>query len=86
MPPRFAEGNNSGRCAVQFNVSAEGSPFNVQITSCSARALEKASIRAVLKWRYQPKVVDGVPVMMSGVQDVIVFNLLDANGRLLPQL
>ena len=86
MPPRFAEGNNSGRCAVQFNVSAEGSPFNVQITSCSASVLEKASIRAVLKWRYQPKILDGVPVMMTGVRDEIVFELLDENGRRLPEL
>ena len=86
MPTRFSEGNHSGRCAVMFDVSAEGSPFNVQITSCSDNVLRRSTKNAVLKWRYQPKIVEGQPTMMTGVRDVIVYQLLDANGRLLPEL
>jgi len=84
-PPRFLEGNNSGHCRVQFDVSPEGSPFNVVATSCTTRILERPTIKSVQKWRFNPKIVDGRAVSMSGVQNKVVFQLLDERGKLLPE-
>lgn len=85
MPPRFEQGNNSGHCRVRFDVSPEGSPFNIVNTFCTSRLLERATIKSVEKWKFQPKVVDGRPVSMTGVENKVTYKLLDERGRLLPE-
>ncbi len=84
-PPRFLEGDNSGHCRVTFDVSPEGSPFNVNATFCTTRILERATIKSVQKWRFNPKIVDGRPVAMRGVENKVTFQLLDERGKLLPE-
>ncbi len=84
-PPRFLEGDNSGHCRVRFDVSPEGSPFNVVATYCTTKILERATIKSVQKWRFNPKIVDGRPVSMSGVENKVTFQLLDERGKLLPE-
>ena len=36
---------------------------------------EEASLRAALKFKYRPRVVDGLPVEVSGVRNQFVFEL-----------
>jgi len=84
FPPRFLQGDNSGYCKVRFDVSPEGAPFNVQTTTCTSSQLERATIKSVQKWKYNPKIVDGRPVSRSGVQSTIRFDLQDERGRKLP--
>ena len=84
-PPRFLEGDNSGHCRVQFDVSPEGSPFNVVATSCTNRVLERSTIKSVQKWRFNPKIVDGRPVSMKGVVNKVTYRLLDERGKILPE-
>lgn len=83
-PPRFLEGDNSGYCEMQFDVSPEGQPFNVTAKKCSSSILERASIKNVGKWKYNPKIVDGLAVSRSGVQTRITFILQDERKRQLP--
>ena len=84
VPPRFLQGDNSGYCKVRFDVSPEGQPFNIQNTVCTSRLLERATIRNVQKWKYNPKIVDGRSVSRSGVETTIRFNLEDERGKILP--
>lgn len=86
MPPRFAQGNNSGHCKVRFDVSANGSPFNVVATYCTSSLLERATVKAVLKWKFRPKIVDGQPTAMHGVKNQVTFRLLNERGALLPEI
>lgn len=83
-PPRFLEGDNSGYCEMRFDVSPEGQPFNVVAKRCTSSILERASIKNVQKWKYNPKIVEGRAVARTGVQTRIKFNLKDERGRILP--
>ncbi|MBC6403238.1 MAG: energy transducer TonB [Hyphomonadaceae bacterium] len=82
MPPRAEK---SGRCKVRFDVSPEGAPFNVVVTYCSQSLFERASIKSVQKWKYNPKIVDGRPVARSGVETTITFRLTDERGNIIPE-
>ena len=76
-PPRAAERGVEGTCAVRFDVTPDGTPTNVTIMSCSSSMFERASIRAVERWRYNPKVENGVPVARRGVETQFNFELAD---------
>lgn len=84
FPPRFMQGNNSGYCRMRFDVSPEGQPFNVVAATCTSSQLERASVKNVQKWKYNPKIVDGRPVSRSGVETKIQFDLEDERGDKLP--
>ncbi len=84
FPPRFLQGDNSGFCKVRFDVSPEGQPFNVATTVCTSSQLERATIKSVQKWKYNPKIVDGRSVSRSGVESTIRFDLQDERGRTMP--
>jgi len=85
MPQRFLQGDKSGHCRMRFDVSPEGSPFNVVATYCTQSILERASIKSVEKWKYNPKMQDGRPTARRGVETKVVFRLNDERGRALPE-
>jgi len=82
MPPRAEK---SGHCKVRFDVSAEGAPYNVQATYCTQSLFERATIKSVQKWKYNPKIVNGRPVAMTGVENKVTYQLSDERGRLIPE-
>ncbi len=82
MPPRAEK---SGHCKVRFDVSPEGAPFNVQATYCTQSLFERASIKSVEKWKYNPKIVDGRAVARKGVESKISFRLADERGNIIPE-
>ena len=82
MPPRAEK---SGHCKVKFDVSPEGQPFNVTATYCTQSLFERASIKSVQKWKYNPKIVDGRSVARSGVESKISFRLTDERGKIIPE-
>jgi len=76
-PPRAAERGIQGTCNVSFDVTPDGTPTNVQIVRCSSSMLERSSIRAVERWRYNPKVENGIPVARRGVQTQFDYRLAE---------
>lgn len=82
MPPRA---DKSGHCKVRFDVSPTGAPFNVVATYCTGRVFERPSIKSVEKWKYNPKIQDGVPVGRTGVENKITFRLTDERGNIIPE-
>jgi periplasmic protein TonB len=61
---------------VIFDVTETGSTQNVQVVYAEPeRIFNAAVIRAVSRWKYKPKMEDGVAVRMQGVRDRIRFKL-----------
>ncbi|WP_421785960.1 energy transducer TonB [Hyphobacterium sp.] len=76
-PVRAAERGLEGYCDMLFNVSPDGTPVDIQATNCTSSMFERSSIRAVERWRYSQRIVDGVPQMRRGVQTRIEYELSD---------
>ncbi|WP_203293208.1 energy transducer TonB [Maricaulis parjimensis] len=76
-PMRAAERGVEGSCWVRFDVTPDGTPTNVSVYRCDSSLFERASIRAVERWRYNPKVENGVPVARRGVETRFDFQLAD---------
>lgn len=74
-PMRAAERGIEGSCNVRFDVSADGTPTNIRILACDSSLFERAAQRAVERWRYNPKVQDGVPVARVNVETRFDFRL-----------
>ena len=82
MPPRAEK---SGHCKVRFDVSAEGTPFNVKATYCTQSLFERATIKSVQRWKFNPKIVNGRNVAMIGVENKVTYRLKDERGQLIPE-
>lgn len=76
-PMRAAERGVEGTCTVTFDVTPDGVTTNISVLSCSSSLFQRDSIRAVERWRYQPKIVDGVAVRRTGVVTEFNFQLAD---------
>ena len=82
MPPRA---ERSGHCIMRFDVSAEGTPYNISAQSCSQDLFKRPSVKAVGKWKYTAKVIQGQRVARTGLTTRLTFNLSDERGRLIPE-
>ena len=76
-PMREAERGVEGHCVVMFDVTTQGSPVNIRPVDCTTPGFERATIRAVERWRYNPRVRNGQPQMYRGVQTRLEFTLQD---------
>ena len=82
MPP---QADKSGRCEMQFDVAPDGSTFNVTAMSCSQSIFERASIKAVQRWKYPPIQSTSQHLERNALRETIVFQLLDERGKLIPE-
>jgi periplasmic protein TonB len=65
-----------GWVLVQFKVNEIGAVADAFVVdSDPANVFDDAALKAVARWRYQPKVVDGAPVERVGLQTVFRFTL-----------
>jgi len=64
-----------GYVIVQFDVLADGYVANVSIVESSHRMFENASIRAAQRFRFKPRVVDGIPLASTGIQNLFRFEM-----------
>lgn len=75
-PPRAIARNIEGWVRVQFTIAANGSIVDPIIVAAEpAGTFEEAALAAIRRWRYQPRVEDGVAVERVGLQTVIRFDL-----------
>jgi len=82
MPPRAEK---SGHCKVRFNVSAEGAPYDITATYCTQSLFERATIKSVSKWKFNPKIVNDRAVAMTGVTNKVTYILKDERGNIIPE-
>lgn len=66
-----------GYCDLKFTVTENGNTADVQVTYCTSSVFERPSVRALLKFKYQPRVVDGSPVAVSGMLVRLTFEIRD---------
>lgn len=73
-PPRALERGTEGSCTVTFDVAPDGTPTNIVPTACPS-TFERSTVRAVERWRYEPKVQDGTAVWRRGVVTQLDYRL-----------
>ena len=66
-----------GYVDLAFTVTTAGTVRDPVVIQSTSSLFERAAIRAVLKFKYKPRVVDGVPVEVPGVKTRISFMLED---------
>ncbi|WP_375203582.1 energy transducer TonB [Hyphococcus sp.] len=80
IPPQYPErcmnrAKASESVLVQFDVTPDGQTTNIDAVESSNSCLNRAAIRSVERWKYQPKIVDNQAQWRRGVQTVITFTL-----------
>jgi protein TonB len=76
--PRRAQTRGlEGQCLIEFTVTTTGTVTDAFAVECTSSLFQKASVNAASKFKYKPRVVDSVPVEVSGVQHIITFKLED---------
>lgn len=71
--PRRAQSRGlEGYCDMTFTVLRTGEVADA-MANCSSSVFENASVKAVLKWKYKPRVVNGEPIDSPGVETRLTF-------------
>lgn len=75
--PRRAQTRGiQGYCIIEYVVTKSGSIRDPQAVDCQpAGIFEKASLKASLKFKYKPRVVDGEAIEVAGVQNKFTYEL-----------
>jgi len=66
-----------GSCVVQFDVNEQGATRNVRILKCDSRYFHRASINAVSRFKYQPRIINGQAVIVKDVKTRFKYRLED---------
>jgi len=75
--PRRAQSRGiTGYCIVEYTVTTSGAIRDPKAVDCQPSGVfESASLKASLKFKYKPRVVDGVPIEVAGVQNKFTYEL-----------
>jgi protein TonB len=75
-PARALTGGVEGWVQVRFSVTAVGSVRDATVVASEpGTTFDEAALKAIARWRYNPRVVDGEAVERVGLQTVIRFEL-----------
>ena len=78
-PARALQRGLEGFCVVQYTVTSLGTikdPVVVQ-DQCTSSLWHRASLQAALKFKYKPRVIDGVAVEVPGVQNKFTYEIVE---------
>ncbi|MAW80138.1 MAG: hypothetical protein CMI63_07860 [Parvularcula sp.] len=80
IPPQYPERCMSRAGAqesvlLQFDVTPDGQTTNIEVVDSTNSCLNRAAMRSVERWKYQPKIVDNQAEWRRGVQTVVTFVL-----------
>ncbi len=74
-PARALQRGIEGYVDMSFTVTTSGTVKDPIVMFSTSSLFDRAATRAVLKFKYKPRVVDGVPVEVSGVKTRIKFKI-----------
>jgi protein TonB len=75
-PPRALSRGLEGWVQVQFTITATGTVKDPVVVNAEPKnVFDDAALKAIARWRYNPKVESGVAVERVGVQTIIRFQL-----------
>ncbi|WP_321395051.1 TonB family protein [Emcibacter sp.] len=76
-PVSAARQGLSGYVVVGFTVDKRGAVTDAYVIESSSRLFEKSALRAITKFKYKPKVVDGSPVAQGNLLYKFTYELQD---------
>jgi protein TonB len=65
---------------LEFSVSEHGEVENVRVIESTSEVFEQPSVAALQQWRYVPRLINGLPIQVDGIQTTLLFKLAGA-GR-----
>lgn len=74
-PARALQRRLEGYVVVEFAVTASGAVRDVVVVESTSELFNNAAVEAAQKFKYQPRVIDGQTVEVSGVRNKITFKL-----------
>lgn len=74
-PSRAAQRGVQGDVVIEYTVTTSGSVRDPRVVSSDSSLLNNAALKSASKYKYKPRVVDGVPVEVPGVRTIIKFRL-----------
>ena len=75
-PERAMQRGIEGRVLIEFTISRSGSVKDAKVIAYEpSRIFNKAALKAVSQWKYNPKIEDGVAVEQKGIRISIPFRL-----------
>lgn len=75
-PRRAQSKGTTGYCTVEYTVTTTGAVRDPVPVDCQPSGyFEQASVKAALKFKYKPRVIDGKPVEVPGVQNRFTYEL-----------
>ena len=79
-PERALQRGIEGRVLVEFTITKSGSVKDAKVVAYEPNTIfNKAALKAVSQWKYNPKIVNGKPVEQPGVRVVFPFKLGSEN-------
>jgi protein TonB len=76
-PARAVARELEGHVVVQFTVTRTGATRDIRVLESSSSLFEPAAVTSAAKYRYKPRVINGEPVEVPGVQTLVRFVLQD---------
>ncbi len=78
-PARALQRGLEGFCVVQYTVTSLGTIKDPVVVpdQCTSSLWHRASLQAALKFKYKPRVIDGVAVEVPGVQNKFTYEILE---------
>jgi len=76
-PRRAQERGLSGYVIVEFTVTKLGTVVDAKVIETTNSVFNRNAVKAALKFKYKPKVVDGIPIDVAGVLHKITFEMED---------
>ncbi|MEP5765618.1 MAG: TonB family protein [Halieaceae bacterium] len=72
-----------GECLVQYTVTTAGTVKDVVVIKdrCTAAVFYRSSVEAALRFKYKPRVIDGVAVEVQGVLNMFYYQELDTSKQ-----
>ena len=75
-PPRASERGVEGWVVIQFTITPAGTVKDAKVVDAEPKGIfDAAAVKAVERWKYNPKVEGGVAVERRGVQVMLTFKL-----------
>ncbi len=74
-PHRAMKLGLEGHVVLEFTVRPDGTTSDHRIVESTHRLFEPAAIRAAERFRFKPRVVEGMPVVTPGVRNVFRFEM-----------
>ncbi|WP_122678344.1 energy transducer TonB [Pseudomonas viridiflava] len=74
-PERALDKGIEGDCTVVYDVSPQGRVVNPQVQGTCHPLFMRPSVAAAETFRYQPRIVDGKPVTVSGVKNTFHYRI-----------